>query len=291
MPRLKTDLVEKRFKELSTESLDDKLFETPTKAKTHDQTRRLRTARYIPIALIKPDPKQPRQDISDDSLTELTNSIKERGVLQPISVTEDTKTDNYIIVVGERRYLAAQQAGLTELPCIIRDRLDKADRLTEQLIENIQREDLSPIDKAWGLLKLKKNLGKDVQWKEVEARTGIGTRRRQQFLALLDLPELIQKDLVSLGTKRIKNQITEGHARALLKLKKNRQKQLELYQQIKNSKDPVSSQEAMRLARNLLETTVAPRAQRLVIVYSSKEDLLARLQEKIKELKRDLASQ
>jgi ParB family chromosome partitioning protein len=147
-----------------------------TKAE-YEGTSRLKEARNIPIDKIRPDPNQPRTTFDAGALAELAGSIRENGILQPITVEYVAEEDYFKIITGERRFRAAQQAGLTHIPCIVRT-VEPQKRLVHQLIENIQREDLSPIDKARGLLELKAALGKNAQWKVVEKITGISERRR-----------------------------------------------------------------------------------------------------------------
>ncbi len=141
-----------------------------SKRSEYEGTTRLKGARKIPLNKIKPDPNQPRTTFDKESLTELANSIKQHGVLEPITVEYVQTEDYFKIISGERRYRASQLAELTHLPCIVRMTND-GERLAIQLVENIQREDLSPVDKARGLLELKAKLGKNTQWKEIEALT------------------------------------------------------------------------------------------------------------------------
>ncbi len=245
--------------------------------------RLLKNAREIPLDKIQPDPNQPRSQFDQDALEELAQSIRKHGVRQPIEVEYNPAEDYFQIVSGERRYRASQLAGLDHIPCVIQEVADK-DRLAIQLVENIQREDLSPIDKARGLLEYKKSLGKGAQWKHVEEITGISERRRQQFLALLDLPEDIQNEIVSLGNDRTtKNVITEGHARALLKLKKYPDKQKELFEQIKNGTKPLTSKEAMTAAREMIEPAKKP-VEKITFAYTSIPDLITQLEKKLAEL-------
>ncbi len=163
-------------------------------------------ARKVPIAQIRPNPVQPRSAFSERELDELTESIRAVGILQPLMVRK--AATGYELVAGERRLRAAKQAGLTEVPVIERQVSDD-DMLTLALVENLQREDLNPIEKAKGFKELidrhsltqeiaSKRLGKD--------RTTIAN-----FIRLLDLPEGVQH-VVSRGT------ISMGHARALLGL-------------------------------------------------------------------------
>ena len=248
-------------------------------------TRQIRDARLIPIDKIKPDPNQPRKTFEQNSLKELTDSIKEKGVIQPITVEYIEKRDYFKIISGERRYRASQLAGLAHMPCIVRT-TNENERLALQLIENIQREDLSPIDKARGLLELKSKLGKEATWQKIEVATGISESRRKQFLSLLNLPEQIQNEIVSIGRKPSKNQVTEKHARALKRLNKFSDKQLELFKKIKNSKKSITGDEADRLAKEYLGSKIA-RKYRVSLEDETLEGLIAKLEAKLMELKKE----
>lgn len=249
----------------------------------YEGTSRLKEARNIPVERIQPDPNQPRKTFTEEALEELTASITRHGVLQPITVEYIHEEDYFRIISGERRYRAAQRAGLTHLPCIIRT-TDQKERLAQQLIENIQREDLSPIDKARGLLELKSALGKNAQWKDVEGATGLSERRRRQFLALLDLPEQLQKEVVALGRRPARNQVTEKHARALLRLRDYSDKQLELFERIKHSEVPITGDQAIRLAKEVVGS-IDDRRHKIVFTYRTVEDLVEQLEAKLGELK------
>jgi len=162
-------------------------------------TRRLKSAKRIPVAKIQADPAQPRKNFGQTYLEELPQSIKKYGIRQRIAVEYLKESDDFRIVSGERRYRAAQMIGLTELPCIIQAKADRAVRFAQQLIENIQREDFSPIDKARALLEYKSLLGQETTWSEVEQKVGVSATRRKQFVALLNLPAAIQGEIVSIG--------------------------------------------------------------------------------------------
>lgn len=240
----------------STNKNDGDVFtQAPTASRAQfEGTKSLKGARFIPIEKIRPDVNQPRKGVDpakSESLQELADSIKEHGVLQPIIVQYIDVDDYFRIMFGERRYHASKIAGLAEMPCIIKQIDNETKLLAQQFIENIHREDLSPIDKARGLLELKEKMGSKTQWKDVEAITGLHTRRRQQFLALLDLPTDIQKTIVSLGAKPLSQQVTEGHARALLKLKTDEDKQRKLFEMILNGESPVSTKMAMDIAKEM----------------------------------------
>jgi len=255
-----------------------------SKRSEYEGTTRLKGARNIPINKIKPDPNQPRTTFDKESLIELGNSIKQHGILEPITVEYVQTEDYFKIIAGERRYRASQLAELTNMPCIVRTTND-SERLAIQLVENIQREDLSPVDKARGLLELKAKLGKNTQWKEIEAMTGISERRRQQFLALLNLPEDIQSTIVSLSKKTEKNYITEKHARALLRLNHDSDKQRKLFDEINNSKTPISGEQALQLAKKMLNSKSVSK-NRITFTYTTINDLIRQLEAKLSELKK-----
>ena len=105
--------------------------------------------RQIPLSQIDRNPGQPRQAFDDDSLAALSESIKSSGILQPLLVTEE-ETGRYTIVAGERRFRAARLAGLSEVPCLVRD-MTKEQVMEAALIENLQREDLNPVEAAEGI--------------------------------------------------------------------------------------------------------------------------------------------
>jgi ParB family chromosome partitioning protein len=107
---------------------------------------------YIPLRLIQSDPDQPRKYFNDASLDDLTASIREKGVLQPILVRKDSAGDGFIIIAGERRWRAAKALGLKEIPALVRD---AQDALEVALIENVQRENLKPLEEAEALMRLK----------------------------------------------------------------------------------------------------------------------------------------
>lgn len=158
----------------------------------------------IPIQEIHPNPNQPRTHFNEKELGELSESIQERGVLQPLLVRKDAK--GYEIIAGERRYQAATLAGLTELPVIIKD-VDDAEMLTIALIENLQRSDLNPIEEAKGYKQLIDSSGMT----QTALSKAVSKSRFaiSNSLRLLDLPEPVQ-ELIFDG------KLTAGHARAIL---------------------------------------------------------------------------
>ena len=159
----------------------------------------------IDISSIKPNPNQPRKTFDPDALMDLSSSIKAQGVLQPILV-EEIADNVYVIVAGERRYRAAKLAGLRKIPCIVRSFSD-LQRMEISLIENIQRENLNPVEEARAFSYLLTQAG--IKQEELAQRVGKGRSTITNSLRLLNLPEKMLEGLE-------KGYITSGHARALL---------------------------------------------------------------------------
>ncbi|NMC47061.1 MAG: ParB/RepB/Spo0J family partition protein [Chloroflexi bacterium] len=170
---------------------------------------------YISIALIRPNPYQPRSDIQPSDLQELTASIKEHGILQPLIVTEDSEAgDHYILIAGERRLRAATLAGLDSVPVLVREAMTNQQQLELALIENLQREDLSAIEAAEAYQQLSEEFG--LSHEEIAIRVGKSRTAITNTLRLLKLPpEVITA--ISAG------KISEGHGRALLGLENSAQ--------------------------------------------------------------------
>jgi|TARA_B110000438_G_scaffold266952_1_gene281387 ParB family chromosome partitioning protein len=169
------------------------------------------TLKKIPIDQLQRGQYQPRIDMRKESLEELANSIKSQGIVQPIVIRllpnqTDTK---YEIIAGERRWRAAQIAGLSEVPTVIRN-ISDADAVAMALIENIQREDLNPLEEARAL----DRLIKEFELTHQEAADAVGRSRAavSNLLRLMDLPETVANLLIN-------RKIDMGHARALLALK------------------------------------------------------------------------
>jgi ParB family chromosome partitioning protein len=161
--------------------------------------------RELPIELIAPSPTQPRRRFDQDALQALAGSLGERGVLQPVLV-RPRPGGTYELVAGERRWRAAQIAGLTTIPALVRPRED-AEALELALIENMAREDLSPIEEARACTALVEELG--LTREEVGRRVGRGRVAVSNLLRLLDLPDEVV-ELLQEGA------LSEGHGRALL---------------------------------------------------------------------------
>ncbi len=168
-------------------TVDDLLTDTSPRARG---TRELPEAREIALDRIEPDPDQPRRSFDPERLEELAASIRQQGVLQPIAVRYDAARDRYVIIHGERRWRAAQLAGLTSIPALVREVSDEQ-RLIQQLMENILREDLNALDRAAALRRLKQQLG-DAPWEQVAEVVGIKRSRLFQLLATEKLPDPVQ---------------------------------------------------------------------------------------------------
>jgi ParB family chromosome partitioning protein len=162
---------------------------------------------HIPVARIRPNRYQPRTNFDEEAIRDLAASIAQKGVLQPLIVTPATD-GGYELVSGERRLRAARQVGLTTVPVIVRD-VEERELLEIALIENLQREDLDPIEEATGYRQLIEEFGLT----QTELATGLGKSRPAiaNALRLLELPAEVQQ-LVQEGA------LSAGHARALLGL-------------------------------------------------------------------------
>jgi ParB family transcriptional regulator, chromosome partitioning protein len=159
----------------------------------------------LPLAQLRPGRYQPRTRMNNESLAELADSIRAQGVVQPILV-RPTENEQYEIIAGERRFRAAQMAGLTEVPVVVRDVPDES-ALAMALIENIQREDLNPLEEAQGLQRLIREF--DFTHEQVAQAIGRSRSATSNLLRLLNLAAPVQEMLMD-GT------LDMGHARALL---------------------------------------------------------------------------
>lgn len=163
----------------------------------------------IPIALIAPNPRQPRQVFDEDALAELVHSIREFGLMQPIVVRHSPADDGFEIIMGERRWRAAAKAGLTHIPAIIRE-TDDSSLLRDALLENIHRVQLNPLEEAAAYQQLLEEFG--VTQGELADRIGRSRPVITNAIRLLALPVKVQSR-VAAGV------LSAGHARALLGLK------------------------------------------------------------------------
>jgi len=160
-------------------------------------TKGLSGARIIEISRIKLDPEQPRKSLNQKRLNELAESVKKHGLLQPISVEYIEQEDCFKIINGERRYKAAKLSGLQELPCIIKN-IDKHTRLIHQLIENIQRQDLPPLEEAQSiqaLINKKRMDNPNYSQREASRELGLPKSYVNEMLSLLKLPQDIKESV------------------------------------------------------------------------------------------------
>jgi ParB family transcriptional regulator, chromosome partitioning protein len=201
----------------------------------------------VEVEQLQPNPFQPRRQISEGSLAELADSIREQGVLQPIIVRESA--DGYQIVAGERRWRAVKQLDLRTIPCVISD-FNDLQMLEIALIENLQRDDLNPIDEARAYKRLSEEFG--LSQDDLATRVGKSRPAVANCMRLLSLPLEVQ-DAVSEGT------LTEGHARALLAL---RSEPGLLYRVCEQTiREGLSVRQTEETARKLSESSSAPRKE------------------------------
>lgn len=202
-------------------------------AGSNEQTRRAESVFWIEIAKIEPNPHQPRENFDVGGLTSLADSIRSHGVLQPLLVTKieiDSERGldvRYQLIAGERRWRAAKIAGMREVPAIIRaGGTHDRDKLELALIENVQREDLNPLERARAFARLVDEFG--LMQKDVAIRIGKSREVVANAMRILRLPEEIQS---AIGA----NLISEGHARALLMLEHDAAAQQNLFNRIRVS--------------------------------------------------------
>jgi ParB family chromosome partitioning protein len=168
----------------------------------------------IPISQIQPNPYQPRKTFNEASIEELARSVRQHGIVQPLVVTR--AGDKYKLIAGERRFRAAQKAGLTTVPALIKEMMQEGDALQIALIENIQREDLNPIEEALAYHQLHDEF--QLTQEEISKRVGKERSTVANFLRLLKLPDPVKKLLAS-------GQLSMGHARALLAIESPRKQE------------------------------------------------------------------
>lgn len=162
----------------------------------------------IPVNRISPNPRQPRSTFDAEEISDLATSILEHGVIQPVIVSYDDGESKYILIAGERRWIAAQHAGIESVPAIVRQ-VDDQQRLELALIENIQRTDLNPLEAAEAYRQLSDDF--TLSHDQIADRVGKSRATISNTLRLLKLSPEVKKALIG-------NRISEGHARALLAL-------------------------------------------------------------------------
>ena len=220
-------------------------------------------AQELPIESIVANPQQPRKSFDYNSLQDLSDSLKRTGLLQPVLVRRHGQ--QYQIVVGERRWRAAQMAGLTHIPAIVREATE-AQSLELALVENLLREDLNPMEEAEAYQRLLT----EFSWTQEELGERVGKDRSSiaNFLRLLKLPDVIQADLRA-------GRLTMGHARALLSLTYPAD-QLKLREQIlAHSWSVRTTEESVQTKRRPLPRRLGRRSADLTALEDSLRQALA----------------
>lgn len=216
---------------------------------------------YLQPGQIKPNPFQPREDFDQQSIDELAQSIKEKGVIQPLLVRR--RGDNYELIAGERRFRAANSLALKEIPVIVREVSDQ-DSLELALIENIQREGLNPIEEAHAYQHLMDKF--KVSQEKISEVLGKARVTITNTLRLLKLPHEIQQELK-------KGRISFGHGRALLEIEdENQQRRL--------AQDTISKGLSVRELENLIKSK-RPRLIKRSIGPGQREPIVAILEEQL----------
>ena len=209
------------------------------KKKENDSTEKQSGETIVNITKVEPNREQPRKKFDEEALQELSDSIKEYGILQPLLVKKIG--DTYQIIAGERRWRAAKLAGLKEVPVIIRE-YDKQQSVEIALIENVQRADLNPIEEAFAYQQLMQEFG--LKQEEIAARVSKNRATITNSIRLLKLAETVQGLLID-------GQISSGHARALLGIE-------DPVQQEKLAKDIVEKGLSVREVEKLVKLLSKP---------------------------------
>jgi len=206
-------------------------------------THRFTNARIIDLDRVKPDPRQVRKikENSDDIL-ELSRSISKHGVLQPITVRYDEEKDCFVIITGERRYWASLKAGEKSIPCIIKEHLGRDEISFQQMVENLQRENLNPVEEAEGI----KRLGEEFQItsKEISEQLGKSESYISRTIRLNDLSPEIKKEIAT--SQFLRKNISKEHLIQVVR-QNDPEKQIRLWQVIKDGQ--VNIREVRELAK------------------------------------------
>jgi len=192
--------------------------------------------REVLVEMISPNPRQPRVKLDPEDLADLTASIKENGIIQPLIVTQNLPDGSFTLIAGERRLRAARQAGLRTVPVIIREASEQ-EQLELAIIENIQRADLTPLEAADAYQQLVDDFG--LTHEEVAERVGKNRVSITNTLRLLKLPDAVKESLSE-------GKISEGHARALLSLQTEQAQKAALSTIIKRELNVRQTEELVR---------------------------------------------
>ena len=223
----------------------------------------------VPLSKIVPNPQQPRTKMDEAELEGLAASIREHGILQPLVVSKERDSDNYVLIAGERRLRAAAMAGLVRVPVIIRQ-ANEQQRLELALIENVQRADLTPLETAEAYHQLIDEFGRTHE--EVSIRVGKSREAVTNTHRLVKLPDEIKEGLAQ-------GLITEGHARALLGLESMPLAMADVYKTVLRNKLSVRQTEA------LVKELNGPRTRR-----TARKAIPAEVQEMEDQLRRYLGT-
>ena len=221
------------------------LINTGTDAESKENTKENNEYKevFVNISLVEPNRNQPRKEFDKDALSELANSIKQYGILQPIIVQKNE--DMYEIIAGERRWRAAKEAGLTEVPVIIRD-YDKQKIMEISIIENIQRENLNPIEEAMAYQSLMEEYG--LKHEELAERVSKNRSTITNSMRLLKLSDNIQQMIID-------GKISAGHAKVLLSVE-NTSEQEKIAQEL------ISKSLSVRELEKLVKQYIKPRKKK-----------------------------
>jgi len=225
----------------------------------------------IPINQILPNPSQPRTEITDESLLDLVASIREHGIIQPLILTQDNRQDKYMLIAGERRLKAAKMAGLESVPAIVREASEQ-ERLELALIENIQRENLTPLEAAKAYQRLNDEFG--LPQEQIAERLGKSRVAITNTIRLLKLPNEAKIALA-------KGQISEGHARALLGLNTPQAQLAALNSVIKAELNVRQTEELVRKLSGIKTASGKKKAEKSPEVKALEEKLRSNLGTKV----------
>jgi ParB family chromosome partitioning protein len=222
----------------------------------------------VPIDQISPNPYQPRKTFNDASIEELARSVKEHGIIQPLVVTK-IGDNKYRLIAGERRFRAAQKAGLDSVPAVVKETLADGDILQVALIENIQREDLNPIEEAYAYHQLHEEF--QLTQEEISKQVGKERSTVANFLRLLKLPDSVKKLLAA-------GQLSMGHARAILAVD-SAKKQEQLAERV--VKRNLNVRQTEMLAAESSPKTEQPEKEKDVFTRDAEERLARTLRSKV----------
>ncbi|HEX7708242.1 MAG TPA: ParB/RepB/Spo0J family partition protein [Thermoanaerobaculia bacterium] len=222
----------------------------------------------IPVEQISPNPFQPRKTFNEASIEELARSVREHGIVQPLVVTR-TGDQKFRLIAGERRFRAAQKAGLKTVPVVIKETMTDSDVLQVALIENIQREDLNPIEEAYAYQQLHEEFG--LTQEEIAKRVGKERSTVANCLRLLKLPDSVKKLLAA-------GQLSMGHARAILAVDSSK-KQEQLAQRV--VKRNLNVRQTETLAAESSPRAEQPEKEKDIFTRDAEEKLAKTLRSKV----------